>query len=231
MENKKNDYRKKTPLSRKRKNQTYKRRHNLRRSPLKKWKVPKNTVCSSCGKERSLANKTKKLCITCVNNLKKEKERQKREEKKKIIGQAKLDQVTSWLVRTLYPAKCPHCGVKLEFKTSNCGHFVSRVKQATRFSLKNLCAIDRNCNFYVPEHVWSLGKYLDEVWGDGTADEQIELAKKQLKLTPHKRKEIYDIYREILDRAGDVGTSWSSKFALLQEAQAKYEEIVNPLIK
>lgn len=196
-------------------------------------KTNSSTVCSDCQKVKPYANKKRKLCFTCFNKFKKERDKERSERRKKLkresITQVKLDQVTSWLVRTLYPPKCPHCDVDLEYKTSNCGHFVSRTKQSTRFSLKNLCAVDRNCNFYVPEHVWSIGKFLDKVWGKGTADKQIEIAQRKLKLTPSERREIYLVYKDALDRS--LGLDQDQKYKLLEETQLKYEAIINPLIK
>jgi len=192
--------------------------------------------CSLCDKFKYMAVKSKKLCTSCNNaQKKKSKEKSKPKSKKKstpirsnVISQAKLDQMTSWLVRTLYPPQCPHCAVYLDRSNSNCGHFVSRTKQSTRFSLKNLVAIDRTCNFYRPEHAYSLGKYLDKVWGEGTADKQILLGNKKLKLCLDDRKLIYGIYKEILERA--EGKDQEEKFDLLSEAQLRYEHIVNELI-
>jgi len=192
--------------------------------------------CSLCDKFKYMAVKSKKLCTSCNNaQKKKSKEKSKPKPKKKstlirsnVISQAKLDQMTSWLVRTLYPPQCPHCAVYLDRSNSNCGHFVSRTKQSTRFSLKNLVAIDRTCNFYRPEHAYSLGKYLDKVWGEGTADKQILLGNKKLKLCLDDRKLIYGIYKEILERA--EGKDQEEKFDLLKEAQLRYEHIVNELI-
>jgi hypothetical protein len=192
--------------------------------------------CSVCDKFKYMAVKSKKLCTSCNNaQKKKSKEKPKPKPKKKstpirsnVISQAKLDQMTSWLVRTLYPPQCPHCAVYLDRSNSNCGHFVSRTKQSTRFSLKNLVAIDRTCNFYRPEHAYSLGKYLDKVWGEGTADKQILLGNKKLKLCLDDRRLIYGIYKEILERA--EGKDQEEKFDLLKEAQLRYEHIVNELI-
>ena len=196
-------------------------------------KVNGSTICSDCNKPKPYANKSRKLCFDCFGKFKKARNKERSDRRKKLkresITQVKLDQVTSWLVRTLYPPKCPHCKIDLEYKTSNCGHFVSRTKQATRLSLMNLCAVDRNCNFYVPEHVWSIGKFLDTIWGKGTADKQILIAKKKLKLSPFDRREIYLVYQVALEKAS--GLNQDQKYELLKETQLKYEAIVNPLIK
>ena len=194
---------------------------------------PLKDTCKGCGKVRFLANKTRKLCTSCVTTEKKEKKKEKvkkvKQTRASLITQGKLDQMTSWLVRTLYPPNCPHCGAYLDSSNSNCGHFVSRTKQSTRFSLKNMVAVDRSCNFYRPEHAYSIGKYLNQFWGPNTADQQIIIGNKKLKLNSTDREKIYKVFKEILERA--QGCTQEQKFELLKEAQIGYEEIVNPLIK
>jgi hypothetical protein len=66
------------------------------------------------------------------------------------------------------------------------------------------------------------------VWGEGTADKQILLGNKKLKLCLDDRRLIYGIYKEILERA--EGKDQEEKFDLLKEAQVRYEHIVNELI-
>lgn len=189
--------------------------------------------CSECGKIKPIANKTKRLCAGCVVKEKKAKQKVRKEIKRKIkqetITQTRLDQITSWLVRGTYPLVCPHCHSELEYKTSQCGHFVGRTRQSTRFSLKNLVAIDKTCNFYRPEHPYSLGKFLDKVWGEGTADEQIALSNKKLKLSNHDRRRIYDVFKEALDQLKD-DMPQEAKYAILKLAQDEYEKIVFPLL-
>lgn len=196
-----------------------------------KTKEPK--PCSGCGKTKPIANKTKRLCATCLVKERKEEQKLRKEHKKKIkqetITQSKLDQITSWLVRAAYPMQCPHCKVSLEPKTAQCGHFVGRTRQSTRYSLKNLVAIDRQCNFYRPEHPYSLGKFLDIVWGEGTADSQIELSLRKLKLSNYDRGLIYKAYNEALQKVQEV-SSQEKKYEILKEAQKRYEEIITPLL-
>ena len=95
------------------------RKPKPKKTPIKgeAVKVDKETICSNCNKKRPYANKTKKLCQYCVKKIatEKAKERKAKERKKKAetITQAKLDQVTSWLVRALHEEKCHACGVEL----------------------------------------------------------------------------------------------------------------------
>lgn len=198
-----------------------------------KEQKPLKQTCIGCAKVKAIANKTKKLCATCVSTEKKEKQKLKKEHKKKVkqdtITQNKLDQITSWLIRSTYPMQCPHCGVKLEYKTSQCGHFVGRTKQSTRYSLKNLVAIDKTCNFYRPEHPYSLGKFLNKLWGEGTADEQILLSNKKLKLSNEDRRLIYNIYKNALSKLNEF-MSQEEKYEILKKAQEEYEKVVFPLL-
>lgn len=194
----------------------------------------KEIPCSQCGKSRPLANKSKKICGVCVkkNAVEKAKKRRqvKRERKAEKITQSKLDSITSKLVRKLYPNICPHCSVELNNLNSNCGHFVSRTKQSTRYSLKNLVAIDRHCNFYRPEHVYTLGKTLNSLWGEGTADEQILLGNKQVKFSDYDRKNIYNIYKNALDIAESNDLNQEQKYELLKKTQFLYEETIKHLL-
>jgi hypothetical protein len=198
-----------------------------------KEQKPLKQTCIGCAKVKAIANKTKKLCATCVSTEKKEKQKLRKEHKKKVkqdtITQNKLDQITSWLIRSAYPMQGPHCSVKLEYKTSQCGHFVGRTKQSTRYSLKNLVAIDKTCNFYRPEHPYSLGKFLNKLWGEGTADEQILLSNKKLKLSNEDRRLIYNIYKNALSKLNEF-MSQEEKYEILKEAQEEYEKVVFPLL-
>lgn len=190
--------------------------------------------CLLCGKHRVFGNKSKRYCIQCNKNLLREKKAHKKKKlklaKEAVKTQAELDRVTSWLVRELYPSSCPHCGVDLDASNSNCGHFVSRTKISTRFSLKNMVAVDRTCNFYRPEHAYSIGKYLDKFWGEGTAEEQILLGNKKLKLSGHDRKFIFDLYKTYLDLAQGKEHTQEEKFQILKKAQSEYEAFVKNLL-
>lgn len=205
---------------------------------------PVKDTCTDCGKIKFLANKSKKLCTTCVAIRKRTKDKETKElvkkpvkkttvktkpfnGKKTVVKQAALDQITSRLVRLLYPSLCPHCKIKLDSSNANCGHFVSRVKQSTRFSLKNLVAVDRTCNFYRPEHVYTLGKFLDTIWGEGTADEQILLGNKKLKFTNEARKALYTLYTKAYEKAQNL--SQIDKYKFMKEIQMEYEKIIKDL--
>ena len=195
----------------------------------------KETICSECRKNKPYANKTKRLCSSCVKklNVQKAKEKKDRERRKKAetVTQAKLDQVTSWLIRAVYEEKCHACGKEMQRKHLQCCHFVSRTKTATRFDLHNMLPGCQVCNMYTPHHVWELGKYINKLWGEDKTEILLELAGKQLKLNNSDRKEIYVIYKNSLDRIETNDYSLKERIEILKETYFKYLDIVKPLIK
>jgi hypothetical protein len=190
--------------------------------------------CSDCGKIKPLANKTKRLCATCLVKQRKEKQKSRKEYKKRIkqetITQSRLDQVTSWLVRAAHEEKCHSCEIPLDPKQSQCCHFVGRTKGPTRYNLLNLLPGCRTCNLFTPHHVWNLGKTLNKLWGDDTTEKMLQLSTRHLKLSNNDRKMIYDIFKHYLDKIHDGNYSQDEKYSLILEAQSKYEKIVNSLI-
>jgi hypothetical protein len=191
--------------------------------------------CSGCDKFKPLANKTKRLCATCLVRERKEKQKVRKEYKKKIkqetITQTKLDQVTSWLVRAIHKQECHACSIPIEPKYSQCGHFVGRTKGPTRYSLRNLAPLCKVCNMYTPHHVWNLGKSLNKIWGEGNTEEMLELSSKHLKMNNNDRRMIYDVFKHRLNVVQNGTFSQEEKYEILKQAQSEYEKIVNPLIQ
>lgn len=200
-----------------------------------KNKVETKNKCSECGKDRPYANKTKKICAYCVKKLAalkaKEKKAQVRKKKAETITQAKLDQITSWLIRGAHEEKCHACGKELPKKNLQCCHFVSRTKTTTRFDLKNMLPGCQVCNMYTPHHVWELGKSINRLWGENKTEHLLELAGKQLKLNNSERKEIYDIYKSALADIEANDYNIDQRIDILQKAHEDYLRIVKNLIK
>ena len=200
--------------------------------PIKKQK---ETICSKCGKNRPYGNKTKKLCQYCVKKVASEKAKERkakaRKKKAETITQAKLDQVTSWLVRALHEEKCHACQKELPKLKLQCCHFVSRTKTTTRFDLHNMLPGCQVCNMYTPHHVWELGKSINRKWGEEKTEELLSLAGKQLKLTNNDRKEIYTLYRGALDKVQAVEYTLNERMEILDEVHSAYLDIVEKLIK
>jgi hypothetical protein len=191
--------------------------------------------CSECGKVKAIANKTKRLCASCVVKEKKAKQKVKKEIKRKIkqetITQTKLDQITSWLVRGAHINKCHACEITLDPKGLQCAHFVGRTKVSTRYHLTNLLPACPKCNLYTPHHVWNLGKSLNKIWGEDTTEDMLQLSNKILKLSNHDRKLIYDVYRTCLTDIEQGNYTQVEKYQKLREALHDYNKIVGPLLK
>ncbi len=142
-----------------------------------------------------------KCCQQCAAKAEKFKLKEKAEKakirrkiKRERITEKKLDQVTSKLVRSIYPSMCHGCGIQLEFNTMQAGHFCGRSRRSVRFSLKNLAPLCKNCNFYCQDHVYTLGKHLNSYWGEGTAEEQIRLGNQLFKPSQQFRDALYELY-------------------------------------
>lgn len=191
--------------------------------------------CSDCGKIKPVANKTKRLCASCVIKDKKAKQKVKRELKQKIrqetITQSRLDQITSWLVRGAHIFKCHACEIQLDPKALQCAHFVGRTKVSTRYHLYNLLPACPRCNLYTPHHVWNLGKSLNKIWGEDTTEVMLQLSNKILKLTNHDRKLIYDVYRTCLTDIEKANYTQREKYEKLKNALEQYNKIVLPILK
>lgn len=51
------------------------------------------------------------------------------------------------------------------------GHFMPRQHQSTRFDAKNTGVQCVECNTFHEGRQWDFGQYIDETYGEGTADE------------------------------------------------------------
>ena len=193
------------------------------------------TICSECGKKRPYSNKTKKLCAVCVKKSQiakvKEKRAKVREKKASTITQAKLDQMTSWLIRAAFDEKCHACEVRMPRKQLQCCHFVSRTKSITRFDLRNMLPGCPTCNMYTPHHVWNLGKSINKIWGAEMTETLLSIAPISLKMNNNDRKEIYDIYKVALEKLEFQSLSSDQRLALMEDCWYQYFSIVSKLVK
>ena len=212
-------------------------KRNQKKVPIKGEPEKKviETICSDCGKKKPYANKTKKLCTSCVQKQAKEKAKLKREavRKKKAdtITQAKLDQMTSWLIRAAYEEKCHACEVPMPRKQLQCCHFVSRTKSMTRYDLRNMLPGCPTCNMYTPHHVWNLGKSINKIWGNDMTETLLEISTTSLKLNNNDRRQIYDIFKDALERIESGNYNLSEKQVILTICYNEYSVIVDKIIK
>jgi len=212
-------------------------KRNQKKVPIKGEPEKKviETICSDCGKKKPYANKTKKLCTSCVQKQAKEKAKLKREavRKKKAdtITQAKLDQMTSWLIRAAYEEKCHACEVPMPRKQLQCCHFVSRTKSMTRFDPRNMLPGCPTCNMYTPHHVWNLGKSINKIWGNDMTETLLSISTASLKMNNNDRRQIYDIFKAALERIESGNYSLSEKQVIMTICYNDYSVIIDKILK
>jgi len=212
-------------------------KRNQKKVPIKGEPEKKviETICSDCGKKKPYANKTKKLCTSCVQKQAKEKAKLKREavRKKKAdtITQAKLDQMTSWLIRAVYEEKCYACEVPMSKKQLQCCHFVSRTKSMTRFDPRNMLPGCPTCNMYTPHHVWNLGKSINKIWGNDMTETLLSISTASLKMNNNDRRHIYDSFKAAVERIESGNYSLSEKQVIMTICYNDYSVIIDKILK
>ena len=77
--------------------------------------------------------------------------------------------------------KCCTCGKRGHWKDFDCGHFMSRRYEATRFEEKNTGVQCTGCNIFSQGKQFEFGKYLDGRYGDGTAEKMLLMSKMTVK--------------------------------------------------
>lgn len=90
-------------------------------------------------------------------------------------------------------AECITCGTSLPIKKLQCGHFMSRSYNSTRYLEQNTAPQCYGCNVMHQGRQYEFGIALDELYGTGTAKKMHNLAKqpKQWKV-----KELQEIIEE-----------------------------------
>lgn len=172
---------------------------------------PVRDTCSSCGKIRTLAVKSRKLCQTCNLAEKKKKKQEKKEfiKKKKATSITtlikKLDRVFSIYIRLRYAksngeVKCFTCDKKMQWRSSQCGHFMSRRYMSTRFHEHNCMVQCYACNIMMAGNQYVYGLRLDMFLGEGTAESMLRLSKEQKKFIAADLQEMIEHYEAEVDR-------------------------------
>lgn len=92
-----------------------------------------------------------------------------------------------------YWAECITCNASLPVKSLQCGHFMSRSYNSTRFVEENTAPQCYGCNVMHQGRQYEFGIALDELYGAGTAKSMHKLA-----ITPKqwKRDELQEIIEE-----------------------------------
>jgi len=113
----------------------------------------------------------------------------------------KLDVLFSQFIRRrnadhLGRVKCFTCGVEKHWKEQQAGHFQSRSHHSTRWDEVNVQVQCVKCNMFRQGEQYKFGLYLDDRFGDGTAEELENRAKTIVKLNRVDYEEAIERYKQ-----------------------------------
>ena len=92
--------------------------------------------------------------------------------------------------------KCFTCGVEKHWKEQQAGHFQSRSHHSTRWDEVNVQVQCVKCNMYRQGEQYKFGLYLDDRFGDGTAEELEHRAKTIVTLNRVDYEEAIERYKQ-----------------------------------
>lgn len=96
------------------------------------------------------------------------------------------------------PGPCCTCGKWVEFEESDCCHFITRDRIATRWNEKNAHGGCRKCNRFESGRQYEHGLHVDKVHGSGTAEMLLWKSKHPANFTDEEIKAMSKRYREIV---------------------------------
>jgi len=113
----------------------------------------------------------------------------------------KLDVLFSQFIRRrnadhLGRVKCFTCGIEKHWKEQQAGHFQSRSHHSTRWDEVNVQVQCVKCNMFRQGEQYKFGLYLDDRFGDGTAEELENRAKTIVKLNRVDYEEAIRRYKQ-----------------------------------
>ncbi len=113
----------------------------------------------------------------------------------------KLDVLFSQYIRRrnadhLGRVKCFTCGVEKHWKEQQAGHFQSRSHHSTRWDEVNVQVQCVKCNMFRQGEQYKFGLYLDDRFGDGTAEDLENRAKTIVKLNRVDYEEAIERYKQ-----------------------------------
>ena len=116
----------------------------------------------------------------------------------------KLDAVFSQYIRQknadyLGIATCFTCGKKDHWKKLQNGHFQSRKHYATRWLEMNCQVQCAGCNVFRYGEQFLFSKYLDEKYGDGTAEELYIKSRETVKFSNNELLDMIKLYSDLLN--------------------------------
>ena len=115
----------------------------------------------------------------------------------------KLDTAFSKYIRTRLAkdqqVQCVTCGVRKHWKEVDAGHFVSRRHYATRWNPQNVHVQCKSCNGFYAGQNYLMGKYIDQTYGVGTADELINMSRQVKKFSNKDLEDLISHYKNLVD--------------------------------
>ena len=113
----------------------------------------------------------------------------------------KLDVLFSQYIRRrnadhLGRVKCFTCGVEKHWKEQQAGHFQSRSHHSTRWDEVYVQVLCVKCNMFRQGEQYKFGLYLDDRFGDGTAEDLENRAKTIVKLNRVDYEEAIERYKQ-----------------------------------
>ena len=113
----------------------------------------------------------------------------------------KLDSLFSQYTRLrnadhLGRVKCFTCGVEKHWKEQQAGHFQSRSHHSTRWDEVNVQVQCIKCNMFRQGEQYKFGMYLDQKYGEGTAEELEIRSKTIVKLNRTDYEEAIERYKQ-----------------------------------
>lgn len=82
-------------------------------------------------------------------------------------------------------AKCITCSIRKPVKQLQCGHFMSRQYNSTRYSEENCAPQCYGCNVMQQGKQYEFGLAIDLLYGDGAAKDLYRASKVKLQFTPN----------------------------------------------
>ena len=119
--------------------------------------------------------------------------------------EAKLDKIFSLYIRIRDAdngiVSCVTCGKTKHYKDGmHCGHFQSRRHKATRWNEKNCHTQCAGCNTFNQGEQYIHAKYIDNRYGNGTAQELEQLARTSVKWSIHELETMIEMYQKKVDK-------------------------------
>ena len=97
-------------------------------------------------------------------------------------------------------AQCFTCGKIDHYKKLQNGHFQSRKHTSTRWDLKNCQVQCVKCNMFNQGEQFKFGLYLDNKYGEGTAEELEIISKQTIKLTRVEYSLAVTCYKSLVEK-------------------------------